>query len=274
MVPVQNFSAFPYPYLAECYANSIARSVKLARTKSASTRYILCIGIGRGRIGRDRSTHQSASQPEQSERARPIGQTLNQTPSHRDHPACPDQRTRKKKTSDQGARLLFPETEFEPAMQCMSWCVASISALHPRCSASASVAPPFFTVHWCTDAGKTRNRLTLSHFVSREKRLPSRQTRSASRSLVMISNPDPAFSASQKASWGACLGKCPDNCFPCSLSPEVLHVRTTNPLEKDRFTRSCGCCRELRSLPQGKLGKILPYAEICGRLSYLGCLWR
>ena len=31
-------------------------------------------------------------------------------------------------------------------------------------------------VHWCTDAGKTRNRLTLSHFVSREKRLPARQT--------------------------------------------------------------------------------------------------
>ena len=105
---------------------------------------------------------------------------------------------------------------------------------------------------------KSRNRLTLSHFVSREKRLPSRQTRSASRSLVMISNPDPAFSASQKASWDACLGKCPDNRFPCSLSPEVLHVRTTNPLEKDRFTRSCRCRRELRSWPQGKLGKRLP----------------
>ena len=30
------------------------------------------------------------------------------------------------------------------------------------------------------------------------------------------------------------------------------------PLEKDRFTRSCGCCRELRSRPQGKLRKRLP----------------
>ena len=78
-------------------------------------------------------------------------------------------------------------------------------------------------VHWCTDAGKTRNRLTLSHFVSREKRLPARQTRSASRSLVMISNPDPAFSASQKGALGACPGKWPDHYLRCSLShPDVV----------------------------------------------------
>ena len=136
--------------------------------------------------------------------------------------------------SDCGARLLFPETEFEPAMQCMSRCVASIplrrppsSVLRPPPSALLPGPPPFFTFT-CVRMLEKRNRLTLSHFVSREKRLPFRQRRSASRALVMISNPDPALSVSQKASWGL-LGKRPDNCFPCSLSPEVLQVRTRNP---------------------------------------------
>ena len=131
--------------------------------------------------------------------------------------------------SDQGARLLFPETEVR-AGDAMHVLVCGIDPALIWIAGLSSVLRG--RVHWCTDAGKSRNRLTLSHFVSREKRLPSRQTRSASRSFVMISNPDPAFSASQKGSWGACLGKCPDNRFPCSLSPKVLHVRTTNPLRK------------------------------------------
>ena len=87
-------------------------------------------------------------------------------------------------------------------------------------------------VHWWTDAGKARNRLTLSHLFSREKRLPAWQTRSASHSLVTISNPDPAFSASQKASWCACPGKCPAGSFPCSLSREVFHIRARNHFEQ------------------------------------------
>ena len=85
---------------------------------------------------------------------------------------------------------------------------------------SALRPPPFFAVHWCTDAGKTCRRLTLSHLVSREKRLPSRQTRSASRSLVMISNPDPAFSANQKASFGRLPRKTPRSVPPMfSIAP-------------------------------------------------------
>ena len=86
-------------------------------------------------------------------------------------------------------------------------------------------------VHWWTDAGKSRNCATLCHSWTRAKRLPSRQTRSASRSLVVISNPDAGFSASQKGSWHACPGKCPGDSFPCSLSPEVFHVRTRYPGE-------------------------------------------
>ena len=169
---------------------------KTCTNEICKTRYILCIGIGRGRIGRQRSSHQSASQREQSERARPIGQTLNQTPSHRDHPACPDQRTRKKKITATRPPVCFSRLTRASSRrsQCMSWCVASIPLLIWIAGLGSVLRGQ---VHWCTDAGKSRNRLTLSHFVSREKRLPSRQTRSASRSLIMISNPDPAFSANQ-----------------------------------------------------------------------------
>ena len=53
--------------------------------------------------------------------------------------------------SDRGARLRFREIEFEPAMQCMSWCVASIPLLIWIARLTSVLRGQ---VHWCTDAEK------------------------------------------------------------------------------------------------------------------------
>ncbi len=63
---------------------------------------------------------------------------------------------------------------------------------------------PRASVHKCTDAGTPRIRPILSQIVPREKAPSGRRVRSASCCIIMISDRDRAFSASQKASWDKC----------------------------------------------------------------------
>ena len=166
--------------------------------------------------------------------------------------------TKEEEHSDQRARLLFPETEFEAPMQCVSWFVASI----PR-----FIGIPGFRsvlrghVHLCTEAGKTRNRATvLPPFATfchaKNASHPANALRKSFSSNDIQSRP--RILSEPKRAVARLPRKMSRHSCPCSLSSKVLRARTTDPLEKDRFTRSCRCRRECRSLPQGKLGKILP----------------
>ena len=146
--------------------------------------------------------------------------------------ACPDQRTRNEEEhSDRGARLLFRETELRAgdAMHVLGVWHRSRSSSGLLDVSERRSAAMYTGVRMLK---KTRNR---AHFVSlllTPKTPPSPASVLRKSFLGHDIQSGPAFSASQKASWDACLGKCPDHSFPCSLSPKVLHVRTRNPLRK------------------------------------------
>ena len=82
---------------------------------------------------------------------------------------------------------------------------------------------------------KPQKGATLSHFVSRARRLSGRRSCSTSRSVVMTFDMEGPFSASQKASWRTCTGKRPAisagvHYLPVSLSCATVIVgRIGNP---------------------------------------------
>ena len=77
-----------------------------------------------------------------------------------------------------------------------------------------------------------------SHFVSREKRLPRRQTPSASRFLVPISNRGP-HSSRMKKRRGALAPKNAPTIAPMFTIQRYSHVHRRNPVDRERSVRPC-----------------------------------